>query len=110
MKSQRSPKELPKMSNKMETPAVKRMNDTSRGSLTLSASQPNKRVEIKPRNAKELSRYGACCCDSPFQIIIGLKRVDIACYEAFRTAAPNARAQKLEELFHLLSGAAAPVP
>src|SRR6185436_6789510 len=91
------PMELPKISTRMETLAVKRIDETRRGLLTLSASQPNTRVEINPSNAKELSRKVACCWLMPFHTIIGMKWVEIAWYEAFLTPAPNTNAQKANE-------------
>jgi hypothetical protein len=43
-----------------------------------SASQPNKTVDVKPWKAKALKSYVACCGLMPFQIIIGMKWVEIA--------------------------------
>ena len=70
--------EVPKIGNKIEPPATKRISEIIRGLFIESASQPNKTVEVKPRKAKALSRNVACCGLMPFQIIIGMKWVEIA--------------------------------
>jgi hypothetical protein len=62
-----------------------------------SASQPSVTVDVKPRKANELNRNVACCALMPFQIIIGIKCVEIAWYDALRTAAPKTSAQKANE-------------
>ena len=44
-----------KIRKQIEMPALNRINETRRGLLIESAIQPNRRVEVKPRNAKALA-------------------------------------------------------
>ena len=57
---------------------MKRIKEIMRGLFIESASQPNNTVEVKPRKANALKSNVACCGLMPFQIIIGMKWVEIA--------------------------------